>query len=186
MDFEAHALDFGLVTQVFSEGPIGAEIALVGEGPGEQEVAKGRPFIGGSGKFLFDTLKRVKLDRTSVYVTNVVKRQISLSRTGGERAEVKRDEFERWVSMLDWELGHLPNLKTILVMGNTLWKPYSENKITNWRGSVIHPVKYPETERNRRLYYQSAYALRELKLEPVFTLNIVTSWTSERWNVQAV
>ena len=46
MDFEAHASDFGLVTQVFSEGPIGAEIALVGEGPGEQEVAKERPFIG--------------------------------------------------------------------------------------------------------------------------------------------
>src|SRR6478736_144901 len=83
--FRAHASDFGLVTQVFSEGPINASIAIVGEGPGESEVAKGRPFIGGSGRLLFDTLKQIKLDRTSIYTTNVVKRQISLSRYGNER-----------------------------------------------------------------------------------------------------
>lgn len=175
MDFEAHASDFGLVTQVFSEGPINAEIALVGEGPGEQEVAKERPFIGGSGKFLFDNLKKIKLDRTNVYVTNVVKRQISLSRTGGERAEVKRDELERWISMLDWELGHLPNLRTILIMGNyALEALLGETKVTNWRGSVIERAKIPG---NRIGTYvitiNPAYALRELKLEPVFTLDIV-------------
>jgi uracil-DNA glycosylase len=70
--FRAHASDLGLVTQVFSEGPINASIAIVGEGPGESEVTKGRPFIGGSGRLLFDTLKTIGLNRTDVYVTNVV------------------------------------------------------------------------------------------------------------------
>ena len=174
-DFEAHASDFGLAVQVFSEGPTNAEIALVGEGPGESEVSKGRPFIGGSGRFLFDTLKKIKLDRNNLYVTNVVKRQISLSRTGGERAEVKRDEFEKWVSMLDWELAQLPNLKYILIMGNyALEALLGENKITNWRGSVVTPARFPG---NRTGTYvctiNPAYAMRELKLEPVFTLDIV-------------
>src|SRR5215471_11064248 len=90
--FRAHASDFGLVVQVFSEGPANAAVAIVGEGPGESEVAKGRPFIGGSGKLLFSTLKTIGLDRTNVYTTNVVKRQISLSRVGNERNAVKRDE----------------------------------------------------------------------------------------------
>ena len=116
--FRAHASDLNLIVQVFSEGPINASIAIVGEGPGESEVTKGRPFIGGSGKLLFETLKTIGLNRTDVYVTNVVKRQISLSRTGNERNEVKRDEFDKWADLLDWELSKLPNLKTVLLMGN--------------------------------------------------------------------
>jgi uracil-DNA glycosylase family 4 len=162
------------VTQVFSEGPINASIAIVGEGPGESEVTKGRPFIGGSGRLLFDTLKTIGLNRTDVYVTNVVKRQISLSRTGNERNEVRREEFDKWADLLHWELARLPNLKTILIMGNfALHALLGEDKVTNWRGSVLQPAKFPG---NRLGTYvitiNPAYAMRELKLEPVFTLDI--------------
>jgi uracil-DNA glycosylase len=172
--FRAHASDLGLVTQVFSEGPINASIAIVGEGPGESEVAKCRPFIGGSGKLLFETLRTIGLNRTDVYVTNVVKRQISLSRTGNERNEVRREEFDKWADLLDWELARLPNLKTILIMGNfALHALLGEDKVTNWRGSVLQPAKFPG---NRLGTYvvtiNPAYAMRELKLEPVFTLDI--------------
>src|SRR3954469_11554810 len=172
--FRAHASDLGLVTQVFSEGPINASIAIVGEGPGESEVSKGRPFIGGSGKLLFETLKSIGLHRTDIYTTNVVKRQISLSRHGNERNEVKREEFAKWADLLEWELARLPNLKTVLIMGNfALNALMGEEKVTNWRGSVIQPAKLPG---NRLGTYvvtiNPAYAMRELKLEPVFTLDI--------------
>jgi uracil-DNA glycosylase len=172
--FRAHASDLGLVTQVFSEGPENASIVIVGEGPGESEVTKGRPFIGGSGRLLFDTLKTIGLSRTDVYVTNVVKRQISLSRHGNERNAVKQDELARWEDMLHWELGRLPNVKTILIMGNfALHALLGEDKVTNWRGSVIQGGKLPG---NRLGTYvitiNPAYAMREPKLEPVFTLDI--------------
>lgn len=172
--FRAHASDLGLITQVFSEGPINASIAIVGEGPGESEIAKGRPFIGGSGRLLFDTLKTIGLDRTSIYTTNVVKRQISLSRVGNERNVVGRDEFDKWADLLEWELARLPNLKTILIMGNfALHALLGEEKVTQWRGSVIQPAKIPG---NRLGTYvvtiNPAYAMRELKLEPVFQLDI--------------
>lgn len=172
--FRAHASDFGLVVQVFSEGPINASLAIVGEGPGESEVIKGRPFIGGSGRLLFETLKLIGQDRTSLYTTNVVKRQISLSRYGDERNAVKRDELEKWTEMLQWELSKLPNLKTVLIMGGyALHALVGYGKITSMRGSVYERVKLPG---NRLGTYvitiNPAYAMREPKLEPVFGLDI--------------
>ena len=172
--FRAHASDMGLITQVMSEGPMNATLAIVGEGPGESEVAKGRPFIGGSGRLLFENLKSIGVTRELTYVTNVVKRQISLSRTGNERNEVKREEYDKWVDMLHWELARLPNLKTVLIMGNfALDALLGESKVTNWRGSVVQNAKLPG---NRLGTYvvtiNPAYAMRELKLEPVFTLDI--------------
>jgi uracil-DNA glycosylase family 4 len=172
--FRAHASDLGLVTQVFSEGPINASIAIVGEGPGESEVAKGRPFIGGSGRLLFENLKAIGLHRTDVYTTNVVKRQISLSRHGDERNVVKREEFLKWTDLLEWELGRLPHLKTILIMGNfALNALLGEEKITQWRGSVVQPARIPGNRMGTFVCtINPAYAMRELKLEPVFTLDI--------------
>jgi uracil-DNA glycosylase family 4 len=172
--FRAHASDFGLVTQVFSEGPLNATLAIVGEGPGESEVAKGRPFIGGSGRLLFDTLKTIGVERHMIYTTNVVKRQISLSRFGNEKNVVKQPELEKWIEMLNWELARLPHLKTILIMGGyALAALLGENKVTHWRGSVIEGAKFPG---NRLGTYvitiNPAYAMRELKLEPVFALDI--------------
>ena len=172
--FRAHASDLNLAVQVFSEGPINASVAIVGEGPGQSEVERGRPFIGGSGRLLFDTLKKVGLHRTDVYTTNVVKRQISLSRHGDIRNVVRREELDKWADLLEWELAKLPNLKTILVMGNfALGALLGEDKVTNWRGSVIQGAKLPG---NRLGTYvvtvNPAYAMRELKLEPVFTLDI--------------
>ena len=172
--FRAHASDLGLVVQVFSEGPFNASVAIVGEGPGQSEAERGRPFIGGSGRLLFDSLKQIGLHRTDVYTTNVVKRQISLSRHGDERNEVKREELDKWADLLEWELGQLPNLKTILVMGNfALRALLGEDKVTNWRGSVLQGAKLPG---NRLGTYvvtiNPAYAMRELKLEPVFLLDI--------------
>ncbi len=58
---------------VLGEGPIGAEIAFVGEQPGDQEDREGRPFVGPAGRLLDGVLAEVGIDRTKVYVTNAVK-----------------------------------------------------------------------------------------------------------------
>ena len=55
------------------EGPENAEILLVGEGPGFHEDQQGRPFVGQAGKFLEELLASVGLERSDVYITNVVK-----------------------------------------------------------------------------------------------------------------
>ena len=58
---------------VFGEGPPKAEIMLVGEQPGDAEDLAGHPFVGPAGKLLDRALEEAGIDRSTVYVTNVVK-----------------------------------------------------------------------------------------------------------------
>ena len=58
------------------EGPLSANIMLVGEAPGQVEDKQGRPFIGPSGRRLMSALKYgANLNREDVYLTNIVKHQ---------------------------------------------------------------------------------------------------------------
>ena len=58
---------------VFGVGNRNAEILLVGEGPGANEDEQGVPFVGRAGQFLDDMLAIIGLDRTTVYIANIVK-----------------------------------------------------------------------------------------------------------------
>ena len=58
---------------VFGEGPRKAEVMFVGEQPGDAEDIAGQPFVGPAGKLLDRALAEAGIDRTIVYVTNVVK-----------------------------------------------------------------------------------------------------------------
>lgn len=58
---------------VFGVGNEEADIMFVGEGPGEQEDLQGVPFVGPAGKLLDDMLSIIDLDRTNVYIANIVK-----------------------------------------------------------------------------------------------------------------
>ena len=46
---------------------------FIGEGPGEQEDLQGVPFVGPAGKLLDDMLEMIDLDRSKVYIANIVK-----------------------------------------------------------------------------------------------------------------
>jgi uracil-DNA glycosylase len=58
---------------VFGEGPAHATVMMVGETPGDQEDREGAPFVGPAGKLLDAALAAAGIDRSAVYVTNVVK-----------------------------------------------------------------------------------------------------------------
>jgi uracil-DNA glycosylase family protein len=58
---------------VFGEGAREAEVMFVGEQPGDQEDRQGKPFVGPAGKLLDKALDEAEIDRSTVYVTNVVK-----------------------------------------------------------------------------------------------------------------
>jgi uracil-DNA glycosylase len=57
---------------VFADGAPDARIMLVGEGPGGDEDRIGRPFVGRAGQLLDRMLAAIELDRTKVYIANVV------------------------------------------------------------------------------------------------------------------
>ncbi|MDE0669006.1 MAG: uracil-DNA glycosylase [Acidimicrobiia bacterium] len=67
-------LSEGRTTVVFGTGDPDADLMLVGEGPGAEEDRHGLPFVGRSGKLLDELLaQEVGLDRSAVYIANVVK-----------------------------------------------------------------------------------------------------------------
>jgi len=55
------------------DGPVDAEVMFIGEGPGYHEDQRGRPFVGPAGRLLDELLAAIDLDRSKVYITNVVK-----------------------------------------------------------------------------------------------------------------
>ncbi|MBK5252585.1 MAG: uracil-DNA glycosylase [Peptostreptococcaceae bacterium] len=58
---------------VHGEGNIEAKLVLVGEAPGSKEVELSRPFVGQAGKNLDEFLGIVEIERSEIYITNVVK-----------------------------------------------------------------------------------------------------------------
>ncbi|MBX9738452.1 MAG: uracil-DNA glycosylase [Beijerinckiaceae bacterium] len=70
--FEGCALKRTASRLVFSDGDPAARIMLVGEAPGADEDRQGLPFVGRAGKMLDRMLDAIGLDRTKVYIANVV------------------------------------------------------------------------------------------------------------------
>lgn len=58
---------------VVGEGSHTAHILFIGEAPGKNEAETGRPFCGKSGKVLDNMLESIHLNRSDVYITNIVK-----------------------------------------------------------------------------------------------------------------
>lgn len=58
---------------VFGEGSPKAELVFVGEAPGADEDAQGRPFVGRAGQLLTRIIEAMKLRRSDVYICNILK-----------------------------------------------------------------------------------------------------------------
>jgi len=94
------------------DGPLDAEVAVVGEAPGATEVEQGKPFVGRAGSLLDDAMQTVGIDREEVYVTNVVKTRPPENRTP------HRDEIEAWQPVLAAELDRV-DPAVVVLLGNT-------------------------------------------------------------------
>ena len=68
------------VFPVIGEGSHHAKIMFIGEAPGKNEAATGRPFCGASGKVLDELLLSADIKREDVYITNIVKDRPPLNR----------------------------------------------------------------------------------------------------------
>ncbi|HET8884135.1 MAG TPA: uracil-DNA glycosylase [Candidatus Saccharimonadales bacterium] len=58
---------------VMGDGSPDADIVFIGEAPGKKEDETGKPFVGASGKFLNEMLAQIGLERSDIYITNIVK-----------------------------------------------------------------------------------------------------------------
>jgi uracil-DNA glycosylase len=132
-------------------GPLDADIMIIGEAPGKEEVLQGQPFIGRSGKLLSKLLQEEGFDRTQLFVTNVVKYRPPQNRTP------TRTERDIWANeYLKKEIAIIAP-KIIITLGATATKIFlGENiSMTKKQGQIIdlNGIKIIST-------YHPAYLLR--------------------------
>lgn len=109
------------------KGNATADIMLIGEAPGMNEDKTGEPFVGASGKFLTELLAAAGLDRSDVFITNVVK-----CRPPGNRDPMP-DEIQACRQYLDRQIDVI-NPRVIVTLGR-----YSMSRwFPNERISRIH------------------------------------------------
>lgn len=63
----------GAHSLVMGDGNADADIIFIGEAPGKNEDEQGLPFVGAAGKFLNEMLAAADMDRSDVFITNIVK-----------------------------------------------------------------------------------------------------------------
>ena len=100
----------GRTNLVFGVGNEQAELMLIGEGPGEQEDLQGVPFVGPAGKLLDNMLEMIDLDRSKVYIANMVKCRPPHNR------DPRPDEMAACRGWLDRQIA-LVNPKLIVCLG---------------------------------------------------------------------
>lgn len=87
---------------VFADGNPKARVMLVGEAPGRDEDIEGLPFVGRSGQLLDRMLAAIDLDRTSVYIANVVPWRPPGNRTPTpQETAICRPFIERQIELAD-------------------------------------------------------------------------------------
>lgn len=109
------------------EGPLNAEVMLVGEAPGRNEDLQGRPFVGMAGKLLDAALEQAGMPRETVYITNVVK-----CRPPGNR-EPKPEEMLACLPYLKRQI-EIVKPKLIVALGRISGELLYEQAGLPWRG----------------------------------------------------
>lgn len=153
---------------VFGTGNENAEIMLIGEGPGEQEDLQGIPFVGKAGRLLDDMLEMIDLDRTKVYIANIVKCRPPKNR---DPLPEEKDACRHWLN----EQIALVKPKIIICLGRIAATEIidGEFKITREHGqwfdvngvrcmAIYHPAALLRDERKRPETFAD---LREIRAE---------------------
>ncbi len=130
---------------VFGEGPPRADIMMVGEQPGDAEDLAGHPFVGPAGRLLDRALEEAGIDRSRVYVTNVVK-HFKWEPRGKRRIHAKPNAAEIGACRpwLDTEIG-LVKPRVLVCLGATAAQALLGRafKVTQQRGTFVPSTLAP-------------------------------------------
>jgi uracil-DNA glycosylase len=133
---------------VFGEGPSRAKVFLVGEQPGDQEDLAGHPFVGPAGKILDEALQQAGIDRTEVYVTNVVKHFKWAPAQRGKRRIHKKPRFTEIQACRPWLDAELQTVKpeVLVCLGATAAQSLlgREFSVTRHRGQLVESPLAPK------------------------------------------
>lgn len=113
------------------EGQISAKIMFIGEAPGRNEDEKGKPFVGAAGRILDNLLKKAGIERSQVFITNIVKCRPPNNRVPEE------DELIACRPYLDRQIAIIKP-KVICILGRTAYASIlGGSSISANRGKIV-------------------------------------------------
>lgn len=169
---------FGERKIVFGDGNTGAKIMLIGEAPGGEEEKQGKPFVGKAGQNLNEFLEIVGLERSSIYISNVVKlRPFKLSPKTNKpiNRPPNKEELNFFVPYLQREI-EIVKPELVVTLGNFALKNTALNnkivigdchgKLMEVNNIKLFPLYHPASviyNRNlREVYISDLHKLKEI------------------------
>ena len=156
---------------VLGEGNLHAALMFIGEGPGAQEDATGRPFVGAAGQLLDRMLAAIGMTREQVYICNIVKCRPPQNRVP------EPDERSACMPYLRQQVA-LVRPKIIVCLGSTPTRALlgDQMRITRDRGvwqlkkgvwfmPTYHPAALLRDLDNKRPAWQDFKAIRDKLIE---------------------
>lgn len=157
---------------VFADGNPNATIMLVGEAPGRDEDAQGLPFVGRSGQLLDKMLAAIGLDRSTVYIGNVIYWRPPGNRTPSTEERAMCEPFiRRQIQLVRpkvmMTLGGSA-LSTLFEVGQGIMRTrgqvldYVDGDLTIPTVPTLHPAALLRNPLNKRLAWQDLLTLQTL------------------------
>lgn len=124
---------------VLGDGNPDADIVFIGEAPGKKEDELGLPFVGASGRFLNEMLSAAGLERSDVYITNIVK-----YRPPNNRDPSPEEKQEFWPYLM--KQLEIINPKVVITLGRHSGMCFIPKLVISKDHGHAQTVTYPEHE----------------------------------------
>ena len=145
---------------VFGEGNPNSPLVIIGEGPGQNEDATGRPFVGRAGALLDEALATCRMDRRHVFICNILKCRACITENGSTRNRPPAtSEIEACTGWLEKQIAVIkPSVILCLGAPSAKFVIKKDFKMTQERG-IIYPTGYA---RYAVAALHPAYILRQM------------------------
>jgi uracil-DNA glycosylase family 4 len=175
--FDGCALRSTATRLVFADGNPKARIMFVGEAPGRDEDIEGLPFVGRSGKLLDRMIAAIGLDRTKVYIANVIPWRPPGNRTPTlQETQICLPFIQRQIELVDPDilvtLGN-PSTQTLLSTREGImktrgrWLNYDTGTRSIRAMATFHPAYLLRSPSYKRLSWQDLRAIAKALPQPV-------------------
>lgn len=168
--FEGCGLKATANSLVFADGNPAARVMLIGEAPGSDEDRQGLPFVGRSGQLLDKMLASIGLDRTSVYISNIIPWRPPGNRTPtAEEAAVCVPFIKRHIALARPDvlvcLGatpakHLLGVETGITRLRGTWMRYQEDGLDIAVLPTFHPAYLLRSPASKKQAWADMLALK--------------------------
>lgn len=158
------------MAKLIQEGTRSSKIVIVGEAPGAQEEAAGRPFVGGSGELLNRMLNGVGISRDECFITNVCHVRPPANDFGWFLKKANQLPLMQGILQLKRDIEEIkPNL-VIAFGAQPLRFLTNKMSIEKWRGSILESTLI----KGQKVVgtYHPAYALRIWDYKAVIELDL--------------